>query len=395
MTAELNPRTQVYRWPSGTDPFTRDQMNESHDALEDRVATFLSGPIAERPTASDGAVTPSTERMFYLALDQNEPYGVLYYCDYVENNNSTMAWVTVNQFGSPGNIVPGDIAADGTEQTVARADHTHGMLPWGDVNDVASVQTVKGAGSADAYARADHVHILGTGSVTAGTIATGGVSASTQLANNVVTSGAIANGAVTRVKIAESERIPVGSLMPFAGFSAPNGWLLCDGTAVSRTAYADLFAVIGVRFNTGNADSSTFKLPDLTNAIPIGYASSTSEIGNTVGSNSLLLSGTNVPSHVHSITHNHAAFEISGGNHRHDQPAIATGVSGANTGLPTGILAYTTEQAFSTYFTASHDHTVDIPNHVQDSGSNLTGGQSQTAVDMRQESLVMSYIIKA
>ena len=56
--------------------------------------------------------------------------------------------------------------------------------------------------------------------------------------------------------------VPSGTVVPFAGSSAPNDWLLCAGQAVSRTTYATLFAVIGTTFGTGDG-STTFNVPDL------------------------------------------------------------------------------------------------------------------------------------
>ena len=58
--------------------------------------------------------------------------------------------------------------------------------------------------------------------------------------------------------------VPVGSLVPFAGKSIPNGYLLCNGAAVSRTTYAALFAVIGTTYGAGDG-SKTFTLPDFRN----------------------------------------------------------------------------------------------------------------------------------
>jgi hypothetical protein len=56
--------------------------------------------------------------------------------------------------------------------------------------------------------------------------------------------------------------IPAGSIMSYMGTAAPTGWLLCDGSAVSRSTYARLFATIGSA--NGNGDgSTTFNLPDL------------------------------------------------------------------------------------------------------------------------------------
>lgn len=57
--------------------------------------------------------------------------------------------------------------------------------------------------------------------------------------------------------------LPVGIVQAFAGNTIPNGWLLCDGSAVSRTTYANLFACIGTTYGSGDG-STTFNLPNLT-----------------------------------------------------------------------------------------------------------------------------------
>lgn len=65
---------------------------------------------------------------------------------------------------------------------------------------------------------------------------------------------------------------PTGVVLPFAGSSIPNGWLLCDGSAVSRTVYSSLFNVIGEAYGAGDG-STTFNLPDLREAVPKGAGS--------------------------------------------------------------------------------------------------------------------------
>jgi microcystin-dependent protein len=62
---------------------------------------------------------------------------------------------------------------------------------------------------------------------------------------------------------------PTGVILPFAGSSAPTGWLLCFGQAVSRTTYADLFSTIGITYGFGNG-STTFNLPDLRGRVAAG-----------------------------------------------------------------------------------------------------------------------------
>lgn len=62
---------------------------------------------------------------------------------------------------------------------------------------------------------------------------------------------------------------PAGVVLPFAGSTAPTGWLLCFGQAVSRTTYAALFTALGTSYGVGDG-STTFALPDLRGRIPGG-----------------------------------------------------------------------------------------------------------------------------
>jgi microcystin-dependent protein len=63
--------------------------------------------------------------------------------------------------------------------------------------------------------------------------------------------------------------IPAGAMQMYGGSSAPDGWLLCDGSAVSRTTYAALFTAIGTAFGVGDG-STTFNVPDVRGRAPIG-----------------------------------------------------------------------------------------------------------------------------
>lgn len=66
-----------------------------------------------------------------------------------------------------------------------------------------------------------------------------------------------------------NEIVPIGVVLPYAGASAPTGFLLCDGSAVSRTTYSALFAIISTTFGVGDG-STTFNLPDMRSRMPIG-----------------------------------------------------------------------------------------------------------------------------
>lgn len=77
------------------------------------------------------------------------------------------------------------------------------------------------------------------------------------------------------------DNTPVGAIMPYGGDSDPAYWLICDGRAVSRTAYAELFAVIGTTYGEGDG-STTFNIPDLRGRVTVGH-NTTYELGASGG----------------------------------------------------------------------------------------------------------------
>ena len=137
---------------------------------------------------------------------------------------------------------------------------------------------------------------------------------------------------------------PPGGIMAYGGASAPSGWFICDGSAVSRTTYADLFAVIGTTYGAGDG-STTFNLPDLQQRFPLGKA--VAGTGNTLGGVGGLIDHTHTaPNHNHSFTPTgtvsaptflgSAGTTANGGvDHTHSTPAHYHGF-GAGSGLSGG-----------------------------------------------------------
>lgn len=113
--------------------------------------------------------------------------------------------------------------------------------------------------------------------------------------------------------------IPSGLIFPFGGASTaiPAGYLLCDGTAVSRTTYASLFTAIGTNHGTGDG-STTFNLPNFVGKTIVGYDGSQTEfnaIAKTGGAKTVALVTAEMPSHNHGVndpghSHNSNASQI-------------------------------------------------------------------------------------
>ena len=121
--------------------------------------------------------------------------------------------------------------------------------------------------------------------------------------------------------IADDVLIP-GEIKMYAGATAPNGWLLCQGQAVSRVEYARLWTAIGTTHGAGDG-TSTFNLPDLRSRMPIGAGSGPGLTARTLGQKSgteTHVHAGNIPNHTHTGTtpdHLHSAGSLYAADHAH------------------------------------------------------------------------------
>lgn len=111
--------------------------------------------------------------------------------------------------------------------------------------------------------------------------------------------------------ISFSDGIPAGVIMAWGASAAPANWLICDGSAVSRSTYASLFNAIGTTYGTGDG-STTFNLPDMRGRVPVGKNGATfGTLGATGGAESVTLDISQMPSH------NHGGSTSTNGAHSH------------------------------------------------------------------------------
>ena len=89
-----------------------------------------------------------------------------------------------------------------------------------------------------------------------------------------------------------TNRSEVGTIKPWGKATSPSGYLLCDGTAVSRTTYAELYVVLGDTYGAGNG-STTFNVPQLQGKTPQGYDGNTYNLAGTGGANTVTVALTN------------------------------------------------------------------------------------------------------
>jgi microcystin-dependent protein len=89
-----------------------------------------------------------------------------------------------------------------------------------------------------------------------------------------------------------TNRSEVGAIKPWTKSTAPAGYLLCNGAAVSRSTYAELFAIVSTTYGSGDG-STTFNVPQLQGKMPQGYDGNTYNLAGTGGANTVTVAVTN------------------------------------------------------------------------------------------------------
>jgi microcystin-dependent protein len=160
------------------------------------------------------------------------------------------------------------------------------------------------------------------------------------------------------------QSVPAGVISPFGGTVAPSGYLPCDGSVVSQTTYAALYAAISTTWNTGGEGAGNFRLPDLSNMFLRGTG--TSGVG--------VYEADDFKSHTHTPT-------VTDPGHNHTTAVLATTNSIGNGDVVTGVTG-TGYQTIAGALTTTKTTGVTVANAT-------TGGTETRPVNKR-----VLYIIK-
>jgi microcystin-dependent protein len=121
------------------------------------------------------------------------------------------------------------------------------------------------------------------------------------------------------------EGIPTATIVPWSSASVPSGFLECDGSAVSRSTYSALFAIVGTTYGAGDG-ASTFNLPDLQDNVAMGK-SGTKALASTGGANTVSITATG---NVGGSTANATISTSQLASHSHSVPTVSPTNPGSN-----------------------------------------------------------------
>jgi microcystin-dependent protein len=184
-----------------------------------------------------------------------------------------------------------------------------------------------------------------------------------------VASGSAANDAATVGQLAGT--LPTGFMVMYGAAISPSvSWILCDGTAISRSSYSDLFAVIGISFGVGDG-ATTFNVPNLQNRFPYGGT-----VGVVGGSNDAV-----------AILHDHTFSATTGSDsHSHtDTSKVTENILEASSGGVSENVAGNIDVSATTS-SDTHSHSV--------SGTTASAGVSGTGLN-RPAFVGVQFLIKS
>ena len=175
--------------------------------------------------------------------------------------------------------------------------------------------------------RADHVKRDGS-SVLIGNLNLGGFKViNMNLAAPTLDGDGVSRGYLLTV-LAAIAATPSGTVAAYAGAIAPTGWFLCDGSVVSQTTFAALFAIVSTTYNTGGEGAGNFRLPDLRGRIPVGLDNMGGPAAGVITDGQGIILGGVFGDEEHTLT----VAEMPSHAHQYDDQYVGTSSTGAEDG---------------------------------------------------------------
>lgn len=217
---------------------------------------------------------------------------------------------------------------------------------------------------------------------------------------------------------------PVGTIMIYSGTTVPTGYMIADGSSLSRTDYPELYKVLGTTY--GSADSTHFNLPNLSGRTVVGLSTSDNDfktLGQTGGEKNVTLTVSQLPSHTHTFTGSASQTGDESNTHYHtftgttdsssvigsfstlitSDGVLASGVfskgsfsatlAKPSTGTDLGVVTYSFNSKHTHTFTGTTVSTTTHTHTVTPSGTNSQTGGGSSHNNM-QPYIAMYYIIK-
>ena len=305
-------------------------------ALTGNVASYEIGELVATVSAS-GAISGNAR--LYLNVANN---GTM--ADFIDvgipptNGSITNTMISATSITSD-KIKNGNVLLAKADFTTGTGDGGVGSAATLKISSTSGSDTSIGLSTRNTSANVAIVHVDGGTGVLSGLKVINQASNYIQVTSNLALQSAIQGGQTTPVPV-----VPAGSVIAWSGSSAPSGYLLCDGTAVSRTTYAALFAVAGTAYGNGDG-STTFDLPDLRDRLPLGKGTNNSTLGTQTGSMSASSVTTTAADGDGDLTLTTTASDaLTSGSKDVTQLALVTGVTQAShthaTTIPTSVVNY-------------------------------------------------------
>jgi microcystin-dependent protein len=188
---------------------------------------------------------------------------------------------------------------------------------------------------------------------------------------------------------ASSPLTPPGIILPYGGSSAPTGYLLCDGTAVSRATYASLFAIIGTVYGVGDG-ATTFNVPNANGRTAVGAGTYTDTVSGSI--TRTLGASAGAEKHV-IVTAEMASHNHGGGSHTHTTIADVS-VGSVTAPTASNYIARALSGGSANDYSLSGTATGATVGLTSASGATISSNGSDTAHNNMQPYFVTNYIIK-